>query len=70
MVLGPRGPPCMHRFILISAAGHPQAEATRSGEGKKDDPGVHRGEPNRKGSNKQIAAKLDCYNQPEATTIL
>ena len=46
------------------------AEATRSGGGKKVHPGVHRGEPNRKGSNKQIAAKQDCYNQPEATTIL
>ena len=61
--------PPLRRDSLLSWT--PQgAEARRSGEGKKLDPGVHRGEPNRKGSNKQIAAKQDCYNQPEATTTL
>ena len=44
-------------------------EATQSGEGKNLHPGVHRGEPNRKGSNKQIAAKQDCYRGLKANKL-
>ena len=28
MVFGPQGTPCMHGFILIGAAGHPQGQQT------------------------------------------
>ena len=56
----------MHGFIGVQQT---QDEATRSGEGKKADPGVHRGEPNRKGSNKQIAAKQDCYRGLKANKL-
>ena len=51
--LDPRGPPCMHRFTF----GPPQqAEARRSGGGKRTIPGGSR-EPNRRVSTNQIAAR-------------
>ena len=69
--LDARGPPCMHGFILIGAAGHPQGQQTpdeapsrhktgQDGQGRvKPWSRGPQGEPNRKGNNKQIAAKRD-----------
>ena len=50
----------MHGFILIGAAGHPQAEATQSGGGKKLIQGSTGG-TKQEGKQQQIAAKqVDC----------